>query len=132
METIKIIKDLVKEVFLKNNNLPEESLEYIFLESVRVTSLQEMKVDLKRAIYSTLIRKVRNLRVDNDRYPFYREPIVDLDALACKTMILIHEKIAMSGANSDGKNGEFLYEDYPFIQVGKDSFAEIFLEKAKG
>jgi len=119
------INEFVREVFLENNNLPVEDLEYILLESIRETSLFDLKKSFADAVRPTLHRKLRFLRPAVEIFPIQRELEVDVDKVTLKILVLIGEKIKMADYENDDVFGEFLYVSYASIFLGETDYLKL-------
>jgi DNA polymerase III alpha subunit len=129
----KIAKELIIEVFSEVDFLSEDEMAFIFLDSIRVTSLEDLKSDFKKSVRNTLKYKLKYLRSQNNIYPNRQLQSTYTEKLVEKTLELLALKIKNSSKNSEGNNmGEFLYDGYPFIEAGLIVSNEIFLEESVG
>ena len=113
------IKELIQEVFSQVDYLSDDELAFAFLDSIRVTSLEDMKSDFKQAVLRTLKYKLRSRFNQNNIYSNRQLQLPYIEKLVEKTLELLSLKI--KNYNKDDKEnnmGEFLYDAYPFIESG--------------
>ena len=107
------IKDLINEVFSEVDYLSDDETAFIFLDSVRMTALKEMKSDFKQAIRETLKYRLHFRIKENHIYSNRQLQLHYIDKLVDKTLELLSLKIknANNSVEEEGME-EFLYDCY--------------------
>jgi DNA polymerase III alpha subunit len=127
------IKDLIIEVFAECKFLSDDDLAFKLLDSIRVTTLDDLKADFNVAVRETMKNKLSNFKIKEALYSNRQLKASYVKKLTDKALELLSLKI-LNKDNLEGENamGEFLYEGYPSIEVGCTEFDEIFLKENEG
>lgn len=127
------IKELIQEVFSEVDYLSDDEMAFTFLDSIRVTALEDMKSDLKQSIRRTLKCKLRPRFNQNHMHLNRQLQLPYIEKLVEKTLELLSFKIKNSNKDDEENSmGEFLYDGYPFIESGNLVCNELFTKESVG
>jgi hypothetical protein len=122
------IEELVSDVYFRFHQINDEELAFIMLESIRITSLSDLRNDFNTAIADRIAFKAKLLRegthslrnVGNERTE--KRMSIFIDKIKDRIIELLSLKLMNAGKE---EMGEFLYDGNPFIEGGIIDFSEI-------
>lgn len=122
------IEALVSDIYFRYQQLNDEELAFIMLESIRVTALDDLRNDFNTAIADRIAFKAKLLIEGTHRPRNVRNEMTEkrmsnfIDKIKDRIVELLSLKLMNAGKE---EMGEFLYDGNPIIEGGIIDFSEI-------